>query len=65
MPGGSGSGFTAHFVTMQTSGKPRIDHIAPPAALPGGDITIHGSGFATRNHHVPQVRFGEARAEVL
>lgn len=50
---------------MLTSGKPRIDRIAPPAALPGGDITIHGSGFATRNHHLPEVRFGEVEGSLV
>jgi sugar lactone lactonase YvrE len=50
---------------MQTGGKPRIDRISPPAALPGGEITIHGSGFATRNHHLPEVRFGEADGSLI
>lgn len=30
----------------------------PSAALPGGEVSIQGSGFGTRNHTRPQVQFG-------
>ena len=30
---------------METNGIPRIERIAPTAAIPGGDVTIHGRGF--------------------
>jgi sugar lactone lactonase YvrE len=44
------------------NGIPRIESVAPAAAIPGGEVEIRGSGFATRTHVRPQVRFGEAEA---
>lgn len=44
---------------------PRIERVAPAAAIPGGEITIHGSGFTTLAHPRPCVRFGEAEAGLL
>jgi hypothetical protein len=44
------------------NGIPRIDRVAPAAAIPGGEIVIHGSGFASRAHPRPVVRFGEVEA---
>jgi IPT/TIG domain/NHL repeat len=44
---------------------PRIESIKPAAALPGGEISIRGSGFATRNHTRPQVRFGTCEGNVM
>jgi len=32
------------------------------AALPGGEISISGSGFAGRNHSRPVVHFGQAES---
>jgi hypothetical protein len=46
----------------EKNGIPRIDRIAPAAALPGGEITIYGTGFVTRPGARPVVRFGEAEA---
>lgn len=43
---------------------PRIDRVAPAAAIPGGEIVIYGSGFASRAHPRPVVRFGEAEASL-
>jgi sugar lactone lactonase YvrE len=48
--------------TAEKNGIPRIDRIFPTAAIPGGEITIHGSGFASRQGNRPVVRFGEAEA---
>lgn len=48
--------------SSEKNGIPRIDRIAPSAALPGGEITIHGSGFSSRTHPRPAVRFGDAEA---
>jgi sugar lactone lactonase YvrE len=48
--------------SAEKNGIPRIDRIAPSAALPGGEITIHGSGFSSRTHPRPSVRFGDAEA---
>ncbi|MGA2096002.1 MAG: IPT/TIG domain-containing protein [Candidatus Acidiferrum sp.] len=48
--------------SAEKNGIPRIESVAPAAAIPGGEITIHGSGFASRAHPRPVVRFGEAEA---
>ena len=47
---------------METNGIPRIDRIQPSAGIPGGDVTIYGSGFVPRPNSRPCVRFGEAEA---
>ena len=46
--------------SIDKSGTPRIDRVTPGAAIPGGEITIQGSGFSSRNGALPLVRFGEA-----
>jgi sugar lactone lactonase YvrE len=48
--------------TPEKNGIPHIDRIAPAAAIPGGEITIYGSGFTSRHGARPVVRFGEAEA---
>ena len=50
---------------MKSNGIPRIESVRPSAALPGGEITIHGSGFAGREPARPQVRFGEAEGSLV
>ena len=45
--------------------SPRIESIKPAAALPGGEVAIHGSGFGTRNHARPLVQFGGAEASLV
>jgi hypothetical protein len=52
-------------VNLETNGIPRIDRIQPGAAIPGGDVTIHGSGFVPRPNTRPRVRFGESEASLL
>ena len=47
------------------NGTPRIESVKPAAALPGGEISIRGSGFAARNHTRPQVRFGGCEGSVM
>jgi sugar lactone lactonase YvrE len=45
---------------------PRIESVKPAAALPGGEIKIHGSGFAAAGNHTrPQVQFGPAEGSVV
>jgi streptogramin lyase len=51
--------------SVEKNGLPRIDRIAPAAAIPGGEIIIHGSGFASRNGARPVVHFGEAEASLI
>jgi len=48
--------------STEKNGIPRIESVAPAAAIPGGEVEIRGTGFATRTHVRPQVRFGEAEA---
>ena len=50
---------------MKTNGIPRIESVAPAAALPGGEIRIQGSGFAVRSHARPEVQFGSADASLV
>src|ERR1700737_1794912 len=51
--------------TAEKNGFPRIDRVAPSAAIPGGEIVIHGSGFASRTGARPVVHFGEAQASLV
>jgi IPT/TIG domain len=46
----------------ERNGVPHIERIFPMATLPGGEITIYGSGFTTRHGARPSVRFGDAEA---
>ena len=48
--------------TSEKNGIPRIESVSPAAAIPGGEVEIRGTGFATRTHLRPVVRFGEAEA---
>jgi sugar lactone lactonase YvrE len=48
--------------SAEKNGNPRIDRVTPAASIPGGEIIIHGSGFASRAHPRPVVRFGEVEA---
>ena len=45
---------------------PRIESVKPGAALPGGEVKIHGTGFASAgNHRRPQVQFGPVEGSVV
>jgi hypothetical protein len=48
--------------TADKNGIPRIERIAPSAAIPGGEITIYGDSFVSRTGARPLVRFGDAEA---
>src|SRR5712691_1301504 len=48
----------------EKNGIPHIERVAPAAAIPGGEITIHGRGFVSRGQARPVVRFGEAEASI-
>src|SRR5260370_22445760 len=52
-------------LNLDTNGIPRIDRILPGAGIPGGDVTIYGSGFVPRPNTRPCVRFGETEAGPL
>jgi sugar lactone lactonase YvrE len=47
------------------NGTPRIESVKPAAALPGGEVSLKGSGFGVRNHRRPQVQFGSAEATLV
>jgi sugar lactone lactonase YvrE len=51
--------------SAEKNGFPRIDRVAPSAAIPGGEMVIHGSGFASRSGARPVVHFGEAEASLI
>ncbi len=46
-------------------GKPRIEQVAPGAAISGGEIAIRGSGLAENGRARPLVRFGDQLGSVL
>jgi sugar lactone lactonase YvrE len=50
--------------SAEKNGIPRIDKVVPTAAIPGGELIIHGSGFVSRGQARPSVQFGEAEASL-
>jgi len=52
-------------LNLKSNGAPRIESVKPAAALPGGELSIWGNGFAVRNHTRPQVQFGTAEASLV
>jgi len=50
--------------STEKNGIPHIEKVAPAAAIPGGEMAIHGSGFVSRGQARPVVRFGEAEASL-
>ena len=51
--------------SMEKNGVPRIDRVTPAAAIPGGELVIHGTGFSARTGARPTVLFGEADAGLM
>ncbi len=47
------------------NGQPRIESVAPSAALPGGEVRIIGTGLRPPDLRRPQVRFGEMDAPIV
>lgn len=47
------------------TGAPKIESVKPGAALPGGEVSIQGSGFGAHNHTRPQVQFGSAEGSLV
>lgn len=47
------------------NGIPRIERVSPTAAIPGGEVVIHGSGFAAPGSVRPRVRFGDTEASLM
>jgi len=48
--------------SIEKNGTPRIERVAPSAAIPGGEMALIGSGFASRGAAKPVVRFGDAES---
>jgi sugar lactone lactonase YvrE len=44
--------------------KPRIDRVTPSAAIPGGEVVIHGSGFESGNNTRVRAFFGDTEGGV-
>jgi sugar lactone lactonase YvrE len=51
--------------TLTHNGIPRIERVTPAAAIPGGEIVIHGTGFASHGFARPHVHFGETEGRLL
>src|SRR5215831_7687553 len=47
------------------NGSPKIESVKPAAAMPGGEVSIRGTGFAARNNTRPQVQFGGAEGSLI
>ena len=45
--------------------KPRIDSVWPPAAIPGGQLEVCGSGMAKRSGEQPEVRLGGVAGRII
>jgi len=50
---------------VKNNDRPHIDSITPSAAIPGGDVIIHGRGFQMGNNRRPVVRFGDAESSLM
>jgi sugar lactone lactonase YvrE len=50
---------------LESSATPRIERVSPGAAISGGDVAIHGSGFESRNNARPRVHFGDTEGSLL
>ncbi len=58
-------GLSQLFNRKSANGRPVIAEITPRAAIPGGEVVIRGSGFASANHTRPRVTFGDVEAPVV
>jgi sugar lactone lactonase YvrE len=50
--------------SAEKNGIPRIERVTPMAAIPGGEMVIHGSGLVAPGSARPVVRFGEVEASL-
>jgi len=51
--------------THKAEGKPLVERVTPQAAIPGGEISVHGKGFVSNGNSRPTVRFGDQPGNVL
>ena len=61
----SRAGNEAGKATARSAVRPRIEQVAPKAAIPGGEIAIRGLGFTENGNTRPVVRFGNQPASLL
>jgi sugar lactone lactonase YvrE len=52
-------------IRVTANGIPKIESIHPTAALPGGEITIRGSGFSNGHPFRPVVHFGSVEGSLI
>lgn len=45
--------------------SPHLDHLDPPAALPGGAIDVHGAHLSPTGSHLPHATIGDTFAPVI
>lgn len=43
-------------------GTPHLDHLTPPAAMPGGEIEVHGAALTSSQNEIPRVTIGDVPA---
>lgn len=58
-------GLSQLFGRKPMNNRPLIAEITPRAGIPGGEVTIRGSGFGSANHHRPRVSFGDVEAPLV
>lgn len=45
-----------------TTPAPHLDRLSPPAAMPGGEVTLHGSSLNLGDHAIPHATIGDIAA---
>jgi sugar lactone lactonase YvrE len=52
------------FLKPETSNGPHLHHLSPPAAMPGGEIEVHGTHLAPHNAELPSASIGDTPAPI-
>jgi len=50
---------------LHKTDTPRLDAVHPPAAMPGGEVEVIGTGLGTGNGLLPAVKIGDTQAYLL
>src|SRR5438477_12502850 len=58
-------GITDLLGKKNVNGKPHIEAVVPPAALPGGEVRVIGHGLKPPELARPRVLFGEVEAPIV
>lgn len=48
-----------------TEDAPHLDRVTPPAAMPGGQVDLHGKGLGPTAHRLPHATIGDTPAPTL